>query len=470
MERSKELLKNTIILFLGSFLPKLTIIITLPILTLKMTKVDYGTYDLIITLVSLLLPATTLQIQSAAFRFLIDYRNDEKKQKEIITSIIVFVIMISLCILTILFFCLRKQKMYIRIIITIYYLFDIILIVLQQIIRGLGKNILYTITSIVTSVVSTILIGVALIGLNLGLFGAICSLAIATFVGIIIVLFSGIKKKFDIKYFSWKQIKKMLAYSWPMVPNNLSGWILSLSDRIVITMFIGLEANAIYAVANKIPNLLTTAKSTFNFAWQENASLALNDDNKDIYYNKVFDDVLRIFLGIMAILIGVSPYLFYILIKGDYEDAYIQMLILFFGMFFSCIASFIGGIYIAHMKTKSVGITTIIAAVCNLLIDLLLIKKIGIYAGSISTLFSYLFLMIYRMIDVQKFQKIKIDLKLFLLSLSFLIIMTIICFMQNIVWNVINLIIGIVFAYYLNNKVINKTFLKIRSKGWKKVE
>ena len=82
MSREGKLVKNTMILSIGTFLPKLASFITLPILTECLTKDEYGTYDLIIVLVSLFLPAVTLQIQTAAFRFLIDVRENEEKTKE----------------------------------------------------------------------------------------------------------------------------------------------------------------------------------------------------------------------------------------------------------------------------------------------------------------------------------------------------------------------------------------------------
>lgn len=79
MSREGNLAKNTGILAIGTFLPKLASFITLPILTGYLSKAQYGTYDLIITLASLFLPAVTLQIQTAAFRFLIEVRSEEKK-------------------------------------------------------------------------------------------------------------------------------------------------------------------------------------------------------------------------------------------------------------------------------------------------------------------------------------------------------------------------------------------------------
>ena len=62
MSREGKLVKNTLILSIGTFLPKLASFVTLPILTAYLTKEEYGTYDLITVLVSLLLPAVTLQI------------------------------------------------------------------------------------------------------------------------------------------------------------------------------------------------------------------------------------------------------------------------------------------------------------------------------------------------------------------------------------------------------------------------
>ena len=95
MSREKNLIKNTAILSLGTFVPKFITVFITPILTAKLTKAEYGSYDLVITLVALLLPATTLQISSAAFRFLIDQKDDNLKCKKIISSIFTFVVVTS---------------------------------------------------------------------------------------------------------------------------------------------------------------------------------------------------------------------------------------------------------------------------------------------------------------------------------------------------------------------------------------
>lgn len=100
---------------------------------------------------------------------------------------------------------------------------------------------------------------------------------------------------------------------------------MTLSDRLLLSMFLGVEVNAVYAVAKKIPNLLTAVQSTFSLAWQENASLSVEDSDIDSYYSRMFSLVFDLVIGSCAVLIGISPLLFALLIRGDYMEAYCQM-------------------------------------------------------------------------------------------------------------------------------------------------
>ena len=465
MNREKALAKNTFIIAIGTFLTKFSSIITLPIITVGLTKAEMGTYDLISTLVSLFLPVATLQIQSAAFRFLIDVREDEKETKRIITNIISFILPTSLIALTILYLCLGNVSLVIRWLICLYFFSDILMLSTQQIVRGLSNNKLYSASSVTISFSNMLLIVLTISVGKQGLVGVLASITIATTIGLILLLVKGhILSRIDLSLLSRKTLLEMLSYSWPMIPNSLSNWVLSFSDRAVLTAFMGLEANAIYSVANKIPALFTTVQGTFVFAWQENASLASKDSDADTYYAEMFDSIFGILVGIMALLIAATPILFWLLIRGDYKEAYYQMPILFMGMLFSSMASFIGGIYVAHKKTRSVGVTTILAAACNLVIDLVFVHKIGIFAASISTLVSYVFLTIYRMVDVQKFQKVKFNTGRFCLLIALLVLMCAICWIDTVALNVLNIILGCIIAVVVNRKIMKSILLTLKNK------
>ena len=126
MSREKELVKNTFVLSIGKFFPKLIALIILPILTANLSKREYGTYDLITTLVMLVIPITTLQIQSAAFRFLIDCRGDHERSSRIISNIFYVTIPISLIASIVIQFFFSEWDIGIRILIATYFFFDTI--------------------------------------------------------------------------------------------------------------------------------------------------------------------------------------------------------------------------------------------------------------------------------------------------------------------------------------------------------
>ena len=469
MNREKKLVKNTFILSIGSVLPKFASIITLPIITACLTKAEYGTYDLIIILVSLFLPIATLQMQTAGFRFLINARNDEQAKKSIITNIIFFTIPVSITALVILYVCLYTIDPVIRILIVTYFFIDTVLKTVQQMARGLSRNFIYSLSAIISSSIELLLILLFLSVLNGRLSGLLTATIVAEGCSLIFIIWkSRLFSYFDLKSISKSEIVSLLKYSWPMIPDGLSSWIMRVSDRLIITAFLGVEANAIYAVANKLPNMFSIMQNTFALAWQESASLALEDADSNKYYSKIFDNIFNLLIGIMALLIASTPILFVVLIQGDYGKAYYQMPILYIGILFSSLSSYLGGIYVANMQSKKVGISTATAALCSILINLVFVKIIGIYAASIATLVSYFLLTVYRMKDVTKFQPMFFNVRKITFSIALLSLMSLICYQQKLILNIINAVIAIVIAVVLNKKLILRTLTVMKQKIRKK--
>ena len=460
MSREGNLAKNTVILSIGTLFPKVFSLIVTPVLTSRLTRAEYGQYDLITTIVALLLPAVTLQISSAAFRFLIDQSGNKKECSKIISNIFAFTLVSSLFACLIYFLTVGCKLKLTGILICVYLLTDIFLLTAQQVARGLGKNMVYSISAIVQSVVNMTLTVVLLCFIpdhNYGINGVLVAMIAAAMLSLTLLLTRiKIYNYLKVNYLSVSMLKELLQYSWPMVPNNLSGWVLRLSDRLVITYALGIEANAVYAVANKLPSILTMALNSFNAAWQENASIVKKDSDCGKYFEQIFDHTYRIMLGLCGGLIAATPILFKILIGGDYSDAYTQMPFLYLGMFFSGMAAVLGGVYIAFKQTKSVGLTTVVAAVLNLIIDILLVNYIGIFAGSLSTLAAYLFLLIYRMIDVQKLQKIHFNYHTLLFGMLVLIIMSLIALRRNVVMYLANVLVYLALLYIFDKKIIEE--------------
>lgn len=444
MSREGKLAKNTLVIALGTFLPKLATFATLPILTACLTKTEYGAYDLVAVLVALFLPAATLQIQAAAFRFLIDVRNDSNAISAIVTNIAVFVALTSLPALVVMSLFLFGQPASIRIAICLYFFADIAVNAARQVCRGLGNNLDFSISAIVSALGKLVFAVVFVWWLRIGLLGAVYSLFAASFCSLSYILVkTDVVRHVRWRSFDRRKLKEMLAYSWPMVPNSLSAWVMRLSDRVVVTYFLGLPANAVFAVASKLPGLLFLAQNTFTLAWQENATLASKDKDVGRYYSAMFQTMFDLLAGFFGFLVAIMPWLFPLLVRGDYSAAYAQMPILFLAMFFFGMSSFLGGIYVAFLKSKSVGMTTAVAAAVNLAVDVGLIKWIGLYAASVSTLVSFLFLFVYRLVDVQKFAAISYRRGRMAALAALMAVETALCYAHSPLCQFVNLALGV---------------------------
>ncbi len=469
MSREGKLVKNTIILAIGTFFPKLATFLSLPILTAYLTQAEYGTYDLILTLVALVLPAATLQIHSAAFRYLIDVNKDKMGMTVIISNIYSFVIPTSLVALVIMYLALANQTIAVRLAICVYFLFDIIVNANRQIVRGMSRNTDYAVSAFISSVGQVALMALLVMGFKTGFLGAIIALAVAEIIASVYLFIRGeIYRYIDFSTVNKEELKELLSYSWPMVPNSLSQWVMHASDRLIITAFMGPVSNAIFSVAYKIPSILSFAQTTFNMAWQENASIASKDEDAAGYYSTMFSWLFDIVAGCMAILIGFTPILFAVLINGDYSAAYNHIPILFVGMLFFCLSSFWGGIFVGYKKTKSVGFTTVISALVHLVVVLAGIHWFGLYAASVATLVGYLLLCVLRMRGVQKLIRLEYHWKHIGVVCAVLVLQCVACFMQNTVLDVVNFVFGFAVGIYLNRNLLSGILKKVKSLGKKR--
>lgn len=74
--RYKYLIKNTGILTISSFSTKILTFLMVPLYTSVLTTEEYGTYDLAVSTVSLLIPILSVNIVDGVMRYSMDSRYD----------------------------------------------------------------------------------------------------------------------------------------------------------------------------------------------------------------------------------------------------------------------------------------------------------------------------------------------------------------------------------------------------------
>lgn len=467
-ERNKDLLANTAILSIGQLVPKAISLIVLPLLTGYLSTTQYGTYDLILSVASLLLPIASLQIQQAVYRYLLTAKTYEEKESYISVSLI-YIITSSFVIfgIVVLILMMMGYSIPYALSISLLYFFETLYNLLGQTTRGLGYNLKYSLGIIVYSAINCLAIIIFLCGLKFALFGVIVSLAFAYFVSDLYMFFSTKLYKY-IKFSNIKKniLRKLLKFSAPIVPSSISLWIVNLSDRLLIVHFLGTAANGIYSVANKIPIFYSTAYSIFNLAWTETATKVSEAEDASDYYSSMFNKLYKFLIGIMLALLAVTPILFSVLVNKNYDAAFYQVPFLYFGIFFNSIVNFYSGIYIALKSTKTVGYSSLCGAIINLIINLVLIEHIGLYAASISTAVSYLIIVLYRAFDLRKRIELNYDMMQIIIGIILFVFSAIGCYTRTIIGMIVCIIIAAIYNFIFNEilkdlfKIIKKKVMK----------
>lgn len=463
-KKSYELIKNTIIIFLGKASSQFLSFLLLPLYTKYLETGDYGIVDLINTYVVLLVPVITLQFEMAIFRFLVDNRDNEDRKKEIISSVfsIIFIIIAILIVIYLILISIVSFKYSGLIILVI--ISHILISISLQTSRGLGNNIKYSIGCCINGITTVFLNIFFIIVKNMGAEGMLLSIIIANF-----VTFTYLNLSMRIyKYFNFKKIKKsltknMLKYSIPLIPNGISWWIVYASDRTIISGFLGVAANGIYAVSNKFSSIFIGVFNVFLLSWTESTSLHINDTDRDIFFSNTMNNVFKLFAVFCMIIITAIPLVFNVFIDSKYIEAYYYIPILMVAMLFNIIGGLNSGIYIAKKKTKQIMNTSLISAIINILINVLLIRRIGLYAAAISTLIAYAIMAIYRSFDLKKYINIKWNKKEIIKISVILIFISISYYINNIYLNIIGLVLVLIYSIKVYKTYVIKLYYKIKS-------
>ncbi|MFR2776308.1 MAG: lipopolysaccharide biosynthesis protein [Anaerostipes sp.] len=455
MNKNKELAKNTAIISVGKFCTQFLSFLLLPFYTSILSTTEYGTVDLLITYQQLIGYIVFFQIEQAIFRFLVEVRNKKEDASKIITSCMGFAVGQSVILGIIM--CMINTFINIQ-----YwnYLFAYVVAVIMsgcmlQIARGFGKNFVYALGSFISAIVTIVLNILFLAVFKMRVTGMLLAYILGSSVCALTVFFIlKVYKYISTVSFNRKTLRMCLLYSLPLVPNVLSWWVMSASDRTIVAFFLGTAYNGVLTVANKFPGAYSAFYTVFNLSWTESAVIHINDDDAEQFFKSVIERVYRLFSAVAVGLLACLPFVFNFLVNVNYHEAYYQVPIYMLASLCQVFQGMYSVIYIALKKTKEVAKSTVISAIINFLVCILLINSIGLYASSISTLISYLFLCIWRYNDLKKYLYVRFNMKLLG---STIVAFVVVCFgyySHSFIMKVIILIFVVIYSCYINRDVV----------------
>jgi O-antigen/teichoic acid export membrane protein len=260
-------------------------------------------------------------------------------------------------------------------------------------------------------------VGVALISYFVfsgqGVVGAVLGLLIAQLILFSVMLFV-IVRRIGFKIPHMTRLRTYLSFSVPLVPSNLSFWVVNSSDRYLIGILLGASFVAYYGPSYTLGMLIAMLATPFSLMLA--ASLPKHYDGVDTtIVRNVFKYTLKYFLAaaipsFFIISILSKPLLLALSTPEIASNGYLVTP-------FVAAAAVLWGtqqifvqIVILEKRTKIVGILWVISALMNLSLNIFLIPLVGIFGAAISTLVSFLFIFFTTIIYSRSYAKFDLNL------------------------------------------------------------
>lgn len=190
-------------------------------------------------------------------------------------------------------------------------------------------------------------------------------------------------------------LRTLLAFSVPQMPVIVLLWIISLGDRYFITHFLGLSQNGIYSPSSILAGLTALFYAPISFVlFPLISKLWRQERSKDL--KSYFENSIKFFLtlaipGAVGITILSQP-LLKILTTSEFLAGEQIVLLLTIGAIFLGIYHINSNLIMLEKQAKFLPVMTAIAAITNVIMNILLVPRIGILGAAVSNCASYLVL------------------------------------------------------------------------------
>ncbi len=447
----------------GTFGSKVIYFLLVPFYSFFLSKSELGFYDLILASLTILTPIITIQVSDAVYRDLHDPTRQTLKSEKAFSSGL-SVIFLGLLIFAFIALFINKfftNKIFYELILiqssfTLYIFF-------QQSLRGLSLNKEYALMGTINALL-LISFSIALICFSvIELRNIVLTIACAQLISIIYAIYKiDFFKLFDAKNISKAKVYELLNYSFPLLPNTLSWWVIDLGSRYIILLFIGIDENGLYAVSARYAGIIALANSIFILSWQDyvinsKSNISSNTNNFSTYLNLF----IGFQIGLVILLTSFSKELIYFTTPADFHNAAKYLPILLISSAFASFCGFYGAFYLKQKRTKKIFTTTLIGSIINIAFCIALINYLDLYAVAFASFVGFLITFLLRSRDFE----LKVDVKSFtFLLLAYSIVFYISQLPESTNLKLISIAVALISFILININIYQKLFPKNRKR------
>jgi O-antigen/teichoic acid export membrane protein len=428
MQEYKRFTKDVVVVAVAQAVLALRGLLFIPILAKTLGASLYGVYSTLMVTVTLLTPIAQLGLLSSLVRFLAAEKNKDEI-RESYYSVLSVVFLSSLFLSSILFFSsdylmetLFKDPGAIGIIkIGIFLILTWSLdSVNLEFLRASRRMFKYSFFLILQTI-GEIILAAVLVFNGFGLDAVIYAFLFVRSI-VFLATFVAISREIPWKTPNFSKIKPYLIFGLPFVATFLFSWVMNSFDRYAIAYLLDFSQVGIYSAAYGIASvtaLFMTPLSTVLFPvtsklWEERRLIELKNHMR--YSLKYF--LLFAIPGVFGLSV-LSQQILAILTKQEFvSSGYVVLIIIAFATLCYLASSIWTWIFIMAKKTHYLAIFSCVGAILNIVLNAVLVPKMGIIGAAISTLVPFMLLSILNITISQRYFSFPIDLVFIVKSLA----------------------------------------------------
>ena len=391
-----QVIKSSVIYLGSSILNKAIPFLLLPILTKYLSPEEYGVLSIFQLMISFFIAFVGMAIHTNVSKNFFKYTKAQ-------TSLMIGNILMILSLTTLIYFVITLGvSFYYQEIFSVPSNWVVIIPILSfmfminsinlTILRNQEKAVLFGVYEIANTLVNMGVTILLLLMYHYGWHSQAVGITIAYTLFFIISLLHMRKNGFIILRYDRAEARKILKLSIPLIPHVVGGIIIALSDRFFIERMVSLEMVGIYSVGYMFGMVVVLFTDAFIKAWSPWFYKMLSDADNAKKIQIVKYSYLYI-LATFIIAFGISIFAKFIIpyiVDVRYAGAEIYV-------FWIAIGYAVHGVYkiffpyLVHIdKTAFLGVSTVIAAILNLVFNYFLIKEFGAIGAAYATVMSFI--------------------------------------------------------------------------------
>ena len=208
-------------------------------------------------------------------------------------------------------------------------------------------------------------------------------------------------------------VRYALEFGVPLIPHNLSHMVLSSADKVMINSMISASASGIYSLVYTLGMMIQVMMEAMNNVFGPWLFRQLKKGaNETIRYVQKY--YLLMYCVVTIGVLAISPEIIKAVGAKDYWEGIPMVMWVVYATFIN--------FEFFYKKTMLISVGTIMAAIVNVFLNILFLKRFGYQFGAVSTLLSYLALLFFHMIIVNSVLKKNVTDNAFVIAIVILML------------------------------------------------